>query len=406
MAAHRHNLAEKAYRQEDPMQEPSAPAPDFFSSAPMALDRAEGWRYIRERGPVFEADGVWYATSFEAVRFVQTHPEIFSSAKGYTVGSPVPMIPLMIDPPDHARYRRILDPMLSPNIIRALEPYLREQAAALVDAFASEGSCDVVRDLAELFPTQVLLTLLGLPVADRDKFHGWAFALLSESAPEPTPTQAAAAAALFAYLQEHLEWKRTHQGDDMISRVLAISDEDAWTPAEVLGMCFLFVLAALDTTSGAIGFVFYHLAKSPTLRKEVVADPQKITAVVEEVLRLELPAPMIPRMTTEEVEVCGTTIPKGSRVMIVLGTANREAEDGGSRDELSLSDTARAHLTFGGGIHRCLGSHLARRELSLIVEEFHARIPEYEIETGIEPRISWPAATFHLESLPLVFTAN
>jgi cytochrome P450 len=258
------------------------------------------------------------------VRYAQRHPEMFSSARGYNIGSPIPMIPLMIDPPDHARYRRVLDPMLSPRVVDDLEDGLRTQAAALVDAFADRGSCDIVRDVAELFPTQVLLTLLGLPVADRDMFHEWADALTGGGSKKtPTEAQQAAGPALLGYLQEHLAWRRRHPADDMISRVLAISGEDAWTEQEVLGMCFLFVLAALDTTTGAIGFTMYHLAQRPDVRQAVIEHPELVSQLVDEVLRLELPAPMVPRMTTREVEVCGVTIPSEALVMIVMATANR-----------------------------------------------------------------------------------
>jgi cytochrome P450 len=370
------------------------------------LDRTTGWRYVRDRGDVFEADGLWYLTSHDAVRFAQHHPELFSSAKGYNLGSPVPMLPLMIDPPDHARYRRVLDPMLSPRVVSALEPTLRSQVGALIDVFAAKGHCDVVADLAELFPTQVLLTLLGLPVEDRDRFHDWVVALTSDHAVhEPTLKQQSAAAALFGYLQKHLEWKREHAADDMISRLLALPVEDAWTNEELLGMCFLFVIAALDTTTGAIGFTMHELARRPDLRRRVVAAPQLVAPLVEEVLRLELPAPMVPRMTTQDVDVCGVTIPAGARVMVVMATANRDANSEVAPDDVDLRQAGRAHLTFGGGIHRCLGSHLARLELRLVVEEFHARIPEYRIREGYEPAIAWPTATYHLKSLPLVFEA-
>jgi cytochrome P450 len=171
-------------------------------------------------------------------------------------------------------------------------------------------------------------------------------------------------------------------------------------------MCFLFVLAALDTTTGAIGFTMYHLARRPDLRQTVIDDPRLINPLVEEILRLELPAPMVPRRTTREVEVSGVTIPAGAMVRICMATANREASDGAAPDEIDLSAAARGHLSFGGGIHRCLGSHLARRELRLIVEEFHARIPDYELPVGFEPRIAWPTGTYHLESLPLVFEGH
>src|ERR1700728_4419827 len=155
--------------------------PNFYESAPMALDRSVGWRYVRERGEVFEADGMWYLTSLEAVRFAQHHPEIFSSAGGYDIGSPIPMVPLMIDPPDHAGYRRLLDPMLSPRVVNGLQDNLRSQAAQLVEPLVGQGQCDIITDIAELFPTQVLLTLFGLPVADRDKFRKWSDVLTSDA---------------------------------------------------------------------------------------------------------------------------------------------------------------------------------------------------------------------------------
>jgi cytochrome P450 len=114
---------------------------------------------------------------------------------------------------------------------------------------------------------------------------------------------------------------------------------------------------------------------------------------------------MVPRRTTRDVEVAGVTIPEGSKVRVCMATANREGSSGSAPDEIDLAAGGRAHLSFCGGIHRCLGSHLARRELRLIVEEFHARIPDYELPDGFEPRIAWPTGTYHLESLPLVFKA-
>jgi cytochrome P450 len=298
--------------------------------------------------------------------------------------------------------------MLSPRVINALEDDLRRQAAQLVETLVTQGRCDVITDLAELFPTQVLLTLFGLPVADRDKFKVWSDALTSDaSKSEATPAAMEAGAALLGYLQEHVSLKRSHPGtDDMIGRLLAVADDEGLTDLDILGMCFLFVLAALDTTTGAIGFTMYHLARRPDLRRAVIDDPTLITPLVEEILRLELPAPMVPRRTTRKIDVAGITIPEGAMVRICMATANREAADGAAPDEIDLSAAGRGHLSFGGGIHRCLGSHLARRELRLIVEEFHARIPDYEIPDGFEPRIAWPTGTYHLESLPLLFGGN
>jgi len=374
----------------------------YLDSAPMALDRTEGWRYMRRPGPVYEAAGMWYLTSLDAVRFALRNPEIFSSARAFEIGSPVPLLPLMIDPPDHARYRKVLDPLLSPKVVDALEDGLRGQAAALIEDFAGSGNCDVVKDLAELFPTQALLTLFGLPVEDRDQFRSWGEAVLSQAHDAASDVQQKAGLAMFAYLQENLERKRSRLGNDMLSKIIGITGEDRWSDRELLGLCFTFVLASIDTTSGAIGFLFYYLARQPDLRRRVIDDPALIVPLVEEVLRIEAPVAFMPRRTTQEVDVCGVRIPADAYCMVLMGCANREI-GGGLPDEIDLDRTDGAHLSFGGGIHRCLGSHLARRNLRVVIEEFHQRIPDYRIKPGFTPRVAWPRATLHLDALPVEF---
>ena len=185
--------------------------------------------------------------------------------------------------------------------------------------------------------------------------------------------------------------------------MLALQGDDAWSTEEALGLAFLFSVAGLDTVTGAIGFVMLFLARNPELRRRMLADPSLVGPVIEEALRLEPPAPTTPRVTTQDVDVCGVRIPAGSPVMLCLATANRERADYQQPDDLDLAQADRGHVTFGGGIHRCLGSHLARRELHLVVEEFHRMIPEYEVAPGFEPVVVWPSSTLHLASLPLVF---
>jgi cytochrome P450 len=382
-----------------------------LNDAPMAKDRTEGWRFVREGGSVIRAaDGTWLFTSPETVRFAHQHPEIFSSARAFDgLGSPVPLIPLAVDPPDHRKFRRILDPMLAPRVINTMEDVLRDQVRALVRAFADTGRCDVVDDLARLYPTQVFLTLFGMPIEDRDQFIAWVEMIIdhsnNDSTAEPAPEVAEAAIALFGYLQGYVDAKRSSPGDDILSRVLSLEGEEAWSNDEVLGLCFLFTLAGLDTVTAAIGFVMLHLARNPQLQRQLVADPSMVGPVIEEVLRLELPAPLTPRVTTEDVEVDGELIPAGSTVMLCLGTANRELGNLTHPDTIDVDQADRGHLAFGGGIHRCLGSHLARRELRLVVEEFTALIPEYQVEPGSDPEVVWPSGTLHLRSLPLVFPA-
>jgi cytochrome P450 len=380
-----------------------------LEDAPMAKDRAAGWGFVRAAGDVIHtADDTWLLTSPEAVQFAHRHPEIFSSARAFDgLGSPVPLIPIAIDPPEHLRYRRVLDPMLAPRVINTMEESLRAQARQLIKTFVARGSCDAVADLARLYPTQVFLTLFGMPVEDRDQFIYWAETIIENSSRdntvEPAPEVVECATALFGYLQACVDRKRANPGDDLLSRVLELDGDDAWSNDEVLGLCFLFILAGLDTVTAMIGFVLLHLAHEPDLRARMIADPSLVQPVIEEVLRLEQPAPVTPRVTTQDVEVGGVIIPAGAQVALVLGTANRDPDRFAHPDEIDPAQADTGHVAFGGGIHRCVGSHLARRELRIVVEEFHKLIPEYSVAPGEEPEIVFPSGTFHLRSLPLVF---
>jgi cytochrome P450 len=383
-----------------------------INDAPMERDRSLGWRFVRAGGDVFQAsDGQWFLTSTEAVDFAHRHPEIFSSAKAFDgLGSPVPLIPIAIDPPDHKRFRKVLDPMLAPRVVNAIEGSLRAQVRELIATFAGRGSCEAVDELARLYPTQVFLTLFGLPLEDRDRFIHWAEAIIEATAAgavsdgaELPPEVMENAMALFVYLQACVDQKREEPGDDMLSRVLQLADEEAFSNEEVLGLCFLFVLAGLDTVTAMIGFTLLHLARDADLRRRLRDDPALVGPVIEEVLRLEQPAPLTPRVTVEAVELGGQVIPAGARVMLVLGTINRDGARFAHPDTINPAQADLGHKAFGGGIHRCLGSHLARRELRLVVEEFLAAIPDFEVAAGAEPEIVWPSGTLHLRELRLVF---
>jgi cytochrome P450 len=382
-----------------------------IEDAPLAHDRTEGWHFVRAAGDVIrQRDGSWLLVSAEAVRFGHRHPEIFSSARAFDrLGSPVPLIPIASDPPEHKKYRKVLDPMLAPRVINGFEDDLRAQVRSLIAAFADRGSCDAVADLGRLYPTQVFLTLFGLPLADRDQFIEWSEAIIEASSPSAdgmSPETVETALALFTYLQECVAQKRKDPGEDMLGRVLSLEEEDAFTEDEVLGLCFLFILAGLDTVTAMIGFTLLHLAERPALRRQLRDDPSLIVPVIEEILRLEQPAALTPRVTTQDVEVLGHLIPEGSDVFLCLGTANRDPEKFAVPDDIDPAQSDNGHWAFGGGIHRCLGSHLARRELRLVVEEFLAAIPDFELAPGTQPAIVWPSGTLHLETLPLVFPAG
>jgi len=175
------------------------------------------------------------------------------------------------------------------------------------------------------------------------------------------------------------------------------------TDEEIIGLCFLFVLAGLDTVTSALGFAFATLAADATLRSSISEDPSSIPAFVEEILRVEVPVPFVPRVATTDVTVCGHAIPAGASVLVALGAANRDRT---RYDRPDVLDPARQapHFAFGAGQHRCLGSHLARLELKIVLEEWHRRIPEYALVAGAEPTVPWPAGSLALKSVPLRFT--
>lgn len=376
----------------------------FHDTAPFQFDRAAAWEYITAPGDVYEINGQWYLTSPEAVRFAYKHFDIFSSAKVFDE-LPINPIPVGADRPDHARYRRILEPMFAPRTVNKFEDALRAQVGEIIDRFATNGSCEIVQDLALPFPTQVIMTMFGFPLEDRDKLMAWNKVILANSTvalSTPSPKMAQAVLQLCSYAQGFIDKKRGKPADDLISTLLSLTGDDAWNNEELLGLAIFFALAGLDAVSATTGFVFMHLAQNPELQHRIVADPSLIPRLVEEVLRLEPSTPFIPRVTIKDVEVCGKTIPAGSYCHLAFGAVNR-AGRGDSANCIDLSSAEQGHLSFGGGIHRCIGSHLSRLLLRIIVEEFHKRISEYTLVEGFQPEVAWPSGAIQPKSLPIVF---
>jgi cytochrome P450 len=385
----------------------AARASDFsVDDLPFHEDRTRAWRELREHGEVVRGRQQVVMASAAAVDFAAKHPQIFSSAKAFDrIGSPVPMVPIAIDPPDHTRFRRLLDPFFSPKKMAEREPELRKQAGELIDAFKVKGQCEFVADLATPFPSQVFLTLFGLPLEDRDRLVQWKNSILEFTDPasaEPTPEVLQHGLELYTYLSEHITQRRANpEGDDLLSQLVSLHEEGGMSDAEILGLCFLFVLAGLDTVTAALGFSFARLAADTQMRRKIAGNYSLIPYFIEEQLRVDPPVPFAPRVITEDVEVAGCPLAKDTDVLISYGCANRDSQQYDEADTVHL-DKGPPHFAFGRGPHRCLGSHLARLELRLIIEEWHNRIPEYRLADGAQPRVPWPNGTLGLDAVPLV----
>ena len=379
------------------------PALPALETLPFAHDRDAAWHMLLAPGKVAVSDaGVYFLSGADVVEEAARNPELFSSQGAFDlVGSPFPMVPIAFDPPEHTRFRRVLDKFFGPRRMAERAPELREQVGKLIDQIMAAGSSpEVMSALAIPFPSQVFLTLFGLPLGDRDLLIGWKDAVLEFSAAEgaaPSPETLAQGSELLSYLNGHLADRRGSDSDDLLSQLLSDSSDGALTVEEIIGLCFLFLIAGLDTVTAATGFALYELARNPALRATLIDDEEAVTHFIEEVLRINPPVPYVPRMTTAEVTVAGVTIPAGSNCWLGLGTANRDPARYPDADV--IHQRRDNHFTFGRGPHRCLGSHLARLELRLIIEEWNRRIPTYSVLE--EPTVGWPCGTLHFRELHL-----
>ncbi|QFG23808.1 cytochrome P450 [Actinomadura sp. WMMB 499] len=372
---------------------------------PMADDRGDGYAILRAAGPVVRSDAGYLVTTRELAEHVFKNPETFSSERAFdTLGSPVPLVPIAFDPPDHTRYRRLLQPFFTPRAAAALEDTVRAQVVEIVDEFATGRSADLVADLARPVPAKVFLSLFGLPLSDLDRLMDWREVIIRmadlSGAGEAPPEAMASAAELFEYVSAHVAASRAGRAGGLLR---SLFDDSDFTDEEAVGLCFLFVLAGVDSVTNALSLMFAKLASRPELRGLVASDPAAIPAAVEEMLRVDPANAVVPRVATEDVVLAGVPIPAGSPVGVAVGAANRDPAD---LDDPDAFDPSRDYnnLTWGSGPHRCLGIHLARTELRVVLEEFHRRVPEYEIAPGQSPRVDWPTGVIGVTSVPIVVT--
>jgi cytochrome P450 len=370
-----------------------------YSTLPLADDRGVGWKTLRDAGPVVFMNGYYYLTRREDVLAALRNPKVFSSTILQPPGDPLPVLPLAFDPPQHTRYRKILQPYFSPTALSKSRPVLQRHATDMIEALASQGECEAMADFARLYPFQVFLDLYGLPLEDRDRLIGWKDAIIGDKEYLTVAELGAGQVEMFEYLTKLIQQRRENPGSDMLSQVMTGGGD--FTDLELLGMSHLLMLAGLDTVTAAIGFSLFELARRPQLRAELRDNPRQIRVFIEEIVRLEPSAPVAPRIVTEFVNVGGMTLPPGSQVRLCMAAVNRDGSDGWSTDDLVMDGKVHRHWGFGGGPHRCLGSHLARIELTVIVAEWLKQIPDFELLPGYTPEIKFPSKSFALKSLPL-----
>ena len=383
------------------------------------LEAGSYWREadeLREAGPVFFnsfAQGYWIFTRDEQVRDIYKHPEIFSS-ESITPWEPDPVyrfVPTQVDAPDHIKYRRIVNPWFAPPAIERAGSKVRDTCRALVEQVAPRGACDFATEFGLRYPTEVFLSVIGVDPADADRFVEWIedfFGGFGGDAAGLEP-MAKALESIREYWVAALDERRGEpepREGDLASHLLHATFEDRpLTDAEILDMLTVLVLAGLDTTRASLGYLFRHLADHPEDRRRLIAEPALIPAAVEEALRLYTIIFGDGRKVTRDTEFHGVALKRGDMVYGLVSGANRDPRAYDRPHEFVIGRERNNHLTFASGPHKCLGLHLARREMQVAVEEWLRVIPDFEVAPGTVPLERGGGAMMTLLNLPLRWDA-
>ena len=337
------------------------------------------------------------------------NPVVFSSGpKAVFLGSEEGLIPIQKDPPEHAAYRRMLDPLFSPQRMNALEPGLTEHTRRRLDAIAPTGRCDFVADLASPVPGGAILAMLGASLDDLPDFLDMKRDVFRPEgevgSPERSAQIARGAQRLATFFNQLIEERVADPRDDMATHIARFEREGLLNREQSIGVCQMLLLAGIETITTAATNMIYELAQRPDLRDRIVNEPAILPAAIEEMLRVTSPIPTIPRVATEDAVVDGCPIKAGERLAVWFPISNYDGEVYKDPQKLNFDREVNRHLAFGMGKHRCLGSHLARIELTVLMREWHRRIPVYEIEP--DHHVQWGRGGRELSSLPLVFPAS
>jgi cytochrome P450 len=353
---------------------------------------------IRERGPL-QLPGMTLNvfSSFQDCDDVLRHPssasdrlkstaaqrEIAEGAEARPIGPPGF---LFLDPPDHTRLRKLVSKAFVPKVVKALEPDITALVDGLLDKVEEQGSFDVVSDLAYPLPVAVICRLLGVPIEDEPKFSH-ASALLAAAldpvisftgkAPDSFDEMFQAGLWLREYLRDLIALRRSDPGDDLMSALIHVEESgDQLTEEEVVATCNLLLVAGHETTVNLIANAILAMLRHPSQWAALSADPQRVSAVVEETLRYDPPVQLMGRIAADDMTIGETLVPKGDVMMLLLAAAHHDPAAFDRPDEFDPDRENIRHLGFGKGPHFCLGAPLARLEAAVALSKVTARFPQ------------------------------
>ncbi len=373
------------------------------------------YRALRERAPVYQnADIGFWALSRHAdvvAGFKDTERLCNSGGISIEIGDLNTDLTLVLsflgmDPPRHTRMRGLVSRGFTPRRVAELEPRVRQMATAYIDRFIARGRCDFVADFAGRLPMDVVSEMLGVPASDRDMLRGWADQVLhrDEGVRGIPPEGVEASANLLKYFWQLSAERRKSPGSDLASALVQVEvDGDRLDEKDIIGFCYLMIIAGNETTTKLLANALYWLEKNPNARAEVSADHSLIPRWAEETLRYDNSTQLMARTATCDFELHGEKIRRGEKVLLLIGSANRDERVFPNPDVYDIHRDTSESLSFGKGIHFCLGAALARLEARVSLEEVMRRLPDYRIDaSGIQRVHSTNVRGF--SALPIEFT--
>ena len=346
----------------------------------------------------------WIATRYDLISEVFIDHEHFSAERPGMIadllGVNLRLNPIEIDPPRHFGYRRILNPYFTPKAVNNLEGMVRETCESLIAKFADKGTCEFVKDFAIPFPSYMFLDLMGMPRAKVGDFIKWEDTLMR--GPD-IASRVAAARSIYAYLEEHLAQQHKKPCNDLMKAI--VTGEFEGRPLEhleAMGMLYVLYVGGLDTVYSTLGWTMRHLATHPELQDRLRGNPELIATAVEEFLRA-FSVVVTHRMVAKDFVFHGVPMRKGEEINMPLSLADRDPKMFPNPHVVDIDRKPR-HLALGTGAHNCLGIHLAKRELRIVVEEFLKRFHNIRIRKGETYRYH-TGRTFGVEYLPLEWDA-
>jgi cytochrome P450 len=367
---------------------------------------------LRREAPAYhnEERDFWALSRYGDVRAALLDHETYCSSRGFTLEDigdfALPML-LGMDPPDHTRLRATIHRALTPRRIALLEAPVRDLARRLLGRVAAQGHCDVIADFAAILPMAVIARMLGVPERDHDRLRRLADEMLHrEHGVSGVPESGKRAAAeIYAYFDALLAERSTSDADDLLSLLLAAESGGEISHVEILGFCFLLIIAGNETTTKLIGNMAFQLSAHPDQRDRIVADRSLVANAVEEVLRYDTSTHMMARTLSRDVELHGRRMKAGTKVALILASANRDEERWPEPGRFDVGRDTSEHLAFGFGVHHCIGAALARLEARVALDEMLSMLPDFAVDAdGLERAHSGNVHGY--TRVPVRFTPN